>query len=87
MNSNLEFEFKRNSTTRVQTSNINLKSKRKDHVYKLMLKHGAKTTLVWINFKTQTKQCKNYSKNYHKLFMISRAHDKKMTPRNNKNML
>ena len=54
LNSNLEFEFKRNSTTRVQTSNINLKSKRKDHVYKLMIKHGAKTTLAWINLKTQT---------------------------------
>jgi len=66
--------FKRNQTS--------IQVQKKDHVYKLMLKHGAKTTLVWINFKTQTKQCKNYSKNYHKLFMISRSHDKKMAPRN-----
>ena len=28
--------------------------------------------------KTQAKQCKNYPKNYHKLFMISRSHDKEM---------
>ena len=46
--------FKRNQTS--------IQVQKKDHVYKLMLKHGAKTTLVWINFKTQTKQCKNYSK-------------------------
>ena len=32
--------------------------------------------------KTQVKQCKNYPKNYHKLFMINRSHDKKMTLRN-----
>jgi len=31
----VEFEFKRNSTTRVQTSNINSKLKRKDHAYEL----------------------------------------------------
>ena len=37
LNSNLEFEFKRNSTTRVQTSNISSKLKRKDHVYELSL--------------------------------------------------
>ena len=135
MNSILEFEFKRNLTTRVQTSNINSKSKRKDYAYKtssnmeLIL---AKTTLVqqdlficqapgitrdwnfmdmtycsaialknifiifaWIGTsiyelilelknksKTQAKQSKNSSKNYHKLFVISRAHGKKMTLRN-----
>ena len=43
------------SFKRSQTS---IQVQKKDHVYKLMLKHGAKTTLVWINFKTQTKQCK-----------------------------
>ena len=32
--------------------------------------------------KTQAKQCKNYSKNYHKVLIIIRAHGKKMTPRN-----
>ena len=37
LNSNLEFEFKRNSTTRVPTSNINSRSKIKDHVYKSSL--------------------------------------------------
>ena len=35
LNFNLEFEFKRNSTTRVQTSNINSKLKRIDHAYEL----------------------------------------------------
>ena len=135
----VEFKFRiwiqKNSTTRVQTSNINSKSKRKDYAYKtssnieLIL---AKTTLVqqdlficqapgitrdwnfmdmtycsaialknifiifaWIGTsiyelilelknksKTQAKQSKNSSKNYHKLFVISRAHGKKMTLRN-----
>ena len=36
---------------------------------------------------TQAKQRKNYSKNYHKLIMISRTHGKKMTQEINKNML
>ena len=40
-------------------------------IYELTLKLKNK-------FKTQAKQSKNYSKNYHKLFMISRTHDKKM---------
>ena len=38
--------FKRNQTS--------IQVQKKDHVYKLMLKHGAKTTLAWINLKTQT---------------------------------
>ena len=44
-------------------------------IYELTLKLKNKS-------KTQVKQCKNYLKNYHKLFMISRAHDKKMVLRN-----
>ena len=53
LNSNLEFEFKRN----FNHSNINSKLKRKDHAYEsspnmeLIL---TKTTLAWINLKTQT---------------------------------
>jgi len=39
------------SFKRSQTS---IQVQKKDHVYKLMLKHGAKTTLAWINLKTQT---------------------------------
>ena len=29
--------------------------------------------------KTQARQCKNYPKNYHKLFRIIRSHDKNIT--------
>ena len=93
MNSNVEFEFKRNSTTRVQTSNINSKFKRKDHVYELnlnmeLIKINNSTSMYELilklmnKSKTQVKQCKIYPKNYHNLFMISRSHDKKMTLRN-----
>ena len=36
---------------------------------------------------TQTKQSKNYSKNYHKIIMNIKTHGKKMTQEINKNML
>ena len=93
MNSNLEFEFKRNSTTRVQTSNINSKFKRKDHVYELnlnmeLIKINNSTIMYELilklmnKSKTQVKQRKNSPKNYHKLIMVNRAHGRKMTLRN-----
>ena len=44
-------------------------------IYELILKLKNKS-------KAQVKQCKNYVKNYHKLFMISRAHNKRMVLRN-----
>ena len=54
LNSNLEFEFKRKCTTRVQTSNINSKIKRNDQVYELSLNiefilTKTKTSLVYMN--------------------------------------
>ena len=93
MNSNVEFEFKRNSTTRVQTSNISSKLKRKDHVYELslnmeLIKTKNSTSMYELilklknKSKTQAKQSKNFPKNYHKPLVISRTHDKKMTLRN-----
>ena len=51
------------------------KNKDSTSIYELTLKLKHKS-------KTQAKQCKNFLKNYHKLFMISRAHGKNMTPRN-----
>ena len=54
LNSNLEIEFKRKCTTRVQTSNINSKIKRNDQVYELSLNiefilTKTKTSLVYMN--------------------------------------
>ena len=69
---------------------MNSKLKRKDHVYEsslnielILAKNNTSmyelTLKLKYKSKTQTKQCKNYPKNYHKLYMIRRSHDKKMT--------
>ena len=84
----VEFEFKRISTTRVPTQ-----SEKGMAMYMNQSKHGAyfnknNTSICELilelknKSKTQVKQCKNYPKNYHKLFMINISHDKKMTLRN-----
>ena len=48
------------------------KNKDSTSIYELTLELKNKS-------KTQARQCKNYPKNYHKLFRISRSHDKKIT--------
>jgi len=88
LNSNLEFEFKRISTTRVPTQ-----SEKGMAMYMNQSKHGAyfnknNTSICELilelknKSKTQVKQCKNYPKNYHKLLVFIGVHGKKMTPRN-----
>jgi len=57
-----------------QSKHETYSSKNNTSMYELTLKLKHKS-------KTQAKQCKNYPKNYHKLFMISRAYGKKMTLR------
>ena len=72
---------------------MNSKLKRKDHVYELslnmeLIKTKNSTSMYELilklknKSKTQVKQSNNSPKNYHKLFMIRRAHDKKMIIRN-----
>ena len=72
---------------------MNSRLKRKDHVYELslnmeLIKTKNNTSMYELilklknKTKTQVKQRKNSTKNYHSLIMISRAHGKKMTPRN-----
>ena len=93
----VEFKFRiwiqKKSTTRVQTSNINSKLKRKDHVYELslnmeLIKIKNSTSMYELilklknKSKTQVRQYKSSPKNYHELLMISRAHDKTMILRN-----
>ena len=90
LSSNLEFEFERNQQLgfKHQTS---IQVQKKDHAYKSSPKHGVNSsnntsmyelTLEFKNkLKTLARQCKNYPKIYHKLFMIKITHGK-MTLRN-----
>ena len=84
MNSNLEFEFKRISTTRVPTQ-----SEKGMAMYMNQSKHGAyfnknNTSIceLILELKNKLRTQARLSKNYYKLFMIKRTHGKKMTSSN-----
>ena len=89
----VEFKFRIWIQKNFNHSNINSKLKIKDRVYEsslnielILAKNNTSMYELTLKLKhkskTQAKQCKNFLKNYHKLFMISRAHGKNMTPRN-----
>ena len=92
MNSNLEFEFKRKFNNKGSNIKHQLKVKKERPYIGIKSIHGIysnknkdSTSIYELTLelknksKTQARQYKNYPKNYHKLFSISRSHDKKIT--------